>query len=227
MKHFFFLTVAAAFATSAAWAGNLQLVTNRANLNPTDSVEWGQLGASYTSIPSTFSATSGNGMAITGTLAGGSGERRDEANGWAGNFTHGDHLLWTNANGPLTLSFANPVAGAGANVQSDYYGPFTLELSAYDGSTLLGSFTEIGDSSANDDGKAIFLGVLGSTADITKIVFTNVTWDGNPQDFAINTLSLSTSGGVTGAPEPGTCALAGSALLGLLAIARNRKKQAR
>src|SRR5690349_6813881 len=62
---------------------------------------------------------------------GGDGERRDQGNGWAGNFTNGDKLLWTNSpgQGPLTLDILHlpgkyPI-GVGANIQTHFYGPFT------------------------------------------------------------------------------------------------------
>jgi hypothetical protein len=48
-------------------------------------------------------------------------EVRQQGNGWAGNFAPNDFVLWTGgANGPITISFASPVFGAGAQIQSNY-----------------------------------------------------------------------------------------------------------
>jgi len=68
--------------------------------------------------------------------------------GWFGNFAPGDNLLWTATPlgagaGPITLGFSSAVSGAGLQVQTDIYMAFTATIDAYDGATLLGSFTEM------------------------------------------------------------------------------------
>src|ERR1039457_2941577 len=67
---------------------------------------------------------------------------------WNGaGFTAGDSLLWavnayTGGNGPMTLTFASGIIGAGALIQSDVPGQFTASLHAFNGGTSLGRSEE-------------------------------------------------------------------------------------
>jgi hypothetical protein len=119
--------------------------------------------------------------------------RADEGNSWLGNFSPGDKLLNNNSTDyfPLTLTFALPVKGAGASVQLDADLAFTATIEAFNGNTSLGSFMENGFSNGNEDGSAVFLGVLSTDANITKVVFglSNPPL-GAASDFAINRLLL-------------------------------------
>jgi hypothetical protein len=118
----------------------------------------------------------------------------------------------------MDISFSNPISGAGAQIQADYFGSFTATITAYGaGSTFLESFIESGDSTSNGDGSAIFLGVLDSTADIYSIQYSVVSVTGN-NDFAINTLSLLDTNGTPSVPEPSTMLLVASGLAGLAAF---------
>ena len=70
-------------------------------------------------------------------------QRRDQGNGWSGNFALGDALLWTQGLvGPMVIEFDQPVVGAGAQIQVNAIGAFTATLNVYGTSnTLIDSFT--------------------------------------------------------------------------------------
>jgi hypothetical protein len=194
----------------------LTAVTSPTGLPTTDSIDWGQLGAtSFTTISSPAAVVSGGGLNAT-VSDGSTLERRDEADGWNGNFTPGDHLLW-NQGGPgnIAITFASPIFGGGAYIASDDFGSFVATLTAYDGSTLLGSESFNGVNNTDNDGSAIFAGV-DSTLPITELIFGLANTTDN--DFAIDTLDLNTTNGVAklGVPDAGsTSLLFGMASLGL------------
>jgi len=138
-----------------------------------------------------------------------------------GNFATGDFLISTtvNGDGPLTLAFGQGINGAGAQIQEDFFGAFTAQLQAFNASTLLGTFSESGNSTNAGNNSAIFIGVKDlSGARITSLVF-NVTSCAIPTctDFAINRLSLDTRR----VPEPVTIVLFFSGLV-FSAVLRRR-----
>jgi hypothetical protein len=196
---------------TAAQADTLSLVTSRVG---SDSLNWVQLGAPFTAIPNPFTAVSVGGIVVTGTFAGTTGEIRQQGDGWNGNFTPGDNLVWTDSQGPLTLAFSQGLNEVGTQIQQDNYGAFTAEIDAYNGVTLLGSFTENGNSNANGDGSAIDIGVMDlSGSNITSVTLSLT----SSTNFAINQLDLNSAT----TPEPGTIMLLGSGL-GLVGFARRR-----
>jgi hypothetical protein len=178
-----------------------------AALPTTDSIGWGQMGSTFSQFNSAQNVTSGGGINATVNDAGSLFQRLDEDNGWAGNFSPGDNLLWTEANGPLTIDFATALYGAGAQIQQNDYGSFTAVITAYDGAVLLGSESINGVSNDNDDGSAVFIGLHSPSADITSVVF-SLSAGSSTTDFAINKLDLSTKSSV---PDAGST----SCLLGL------------
>jgi hypothetical protein len=165
------------------------------------------LGADATSLPAAFSATSLGSLGVTGTLAGPNSLTAvvcpASPCSWANGFTAGDTVVWTSdtgnsGNGPLTLAFGSPVSGAGALIQADGPAQFTAKITAFNGGTTLGTFSETSDS----NGGAIYLGVFDSSgANITSVTYqlTSVT-QGDPADFAIDTLFLNDS--TTASPTP-------------------------
>jgi len=184
------------------------LVTSKNALAPADSIDWGRLGPDSTSLPSTTAVTSPNGLSATASTGDPTGlVRVDEGLSWVGNFTSGDHLISnvTFSSYPLTLEFANPVRGAGAQIQLDRNGPFTATIQAFSGNTSLGTFAEDGLSTTSQDGSAIFIGVLDSRAEITSIVFGMEAPPTFQGDFALSSLLINTSGTV---PEPPSLVLA-------------------
>ena len=188
-KTLLLVTVFVLVALTLAQADSL--VTTRPT-NGTDSVNWSQLGASFTPINNPFSLTTANSVSGTGSFAqGGQGQVRQEGNGWNGNFSPGDALLWTQRDGPLMLSFSQPVSGLGANIQADYYFGFTALLQVYNsGGGLIESFSESGYSDGSNDGSAIFIGVANDPS-ITEAVFSLTSATFAPNDFAINQLDIS------------------------------------
>jgi hypothetical protein len=207
----FVATIALVLATSAH---ALTFVNSRPALGGNDYVDWGVLGPSFTVVNNPFTVTSNGGLSMSVSKPGGPFERRDQGNGWSGNFAPGDHLIWTRDEiGAMTIEFAVPVLGAGAQIQRDAFGLFTGTIQAYDSlNNLLGSFNLTGNSAFS----TIFLGVLDNSPSIKKIVFMT---DGGSEDFAINRLDLVTQGGPV-IPEPGTMLLMG---IGGLAIGLGRR----
>jgi hypothetical protein len=231
-----FLTVPAANADTIVGS------TSRATFAGNDSVDWSQLGASLTPIPNPFTATSTGGVGVTGAFAGsGDGQVRVQGTSQFADFAAGDFLVaafcaggtcpsQSGGQGPLTLTFNTPVTGAGAQIENDFRGAFSAEIQAYNGSTLLGSFTETGTvvgclTNGCGDNTAMFLGIEDlSGANITSVVFSNPTCNpiGDCAAFEINTLALQTTSSST-VPEPTTLVLAACGLGALLTRKRFRR----
>ena len=190
---------ALAFAAGSANAAVIA-VNSAAAISPNDSIDWGQLGASFTTVPSPANVTSALGSTSVVLDSAGNMERRDQGNGWAGNFAAGAKLLWNQDAGTLTINFANAVKGVGAKVQRDSYGAFVAGIQVNGGA--LGSFNFNGVASGAGDDSTIFAGVLSDAYDITSITFT---MDGGGASFAIGQLVFGAGNG--GVPEPATWAM--------------------
>jgi hypothetical protein len=183
------------------------------------------LGPDNTPINNPFSANTIGGIGITGSFRGaGTGFVAVEdpiSRSWVGNFTIGDVLIYNNALGAISLVLNTGVSQVGAQIQSTFYGPFTAEIDAYSGATLLGSFLENGNSNDLENGSAIYLGVQDSTsANITKVVFSLTSAASTPADFAINGLSVTPPGAAT-VPEPASWMLLCS-VLAVVGLTRRR-----
>lgn len=206
-------------ATSAAQA-QVTFVATRVALGAGGSTDWAALGSAFTTVGNPFTAaTTVPGLNVTVGMPSSNFERRDQGTGWSGNFAPGDALLWTRgAAGPISLSFSSLIAGAGANIQADSYGAFTGSISAYDASNaLLGSFTLPGNSTANGDGSAIFLGIQSAQQNIARVDFDLV----RQGDLAINDVSIAAA--TTTTPEPGTYLLLTTGLAAIGVVARKRR----
>ena len=169
------------------------LVTDRASLGGIDFVDWSGFGPDFTTVPSGSTIDSNLGLTVTVSMPSGDFERRDQGTGWNGNFANGDALLWTSGNvGPMIIEFASPVAAAGAQIQRNSFGTFTAEIQVFDsGDTMIASFSLPGDSTADGDNSAIFLGVQDTSATIARIEY-NV--DSTSADFSINQLDIGAAG---------------------------------
>jgi hypothetical protein len=198
----------AAFAcllgVASAASANVNFVNSRAALAGNDYVNWNAaVGPLFTFVPNPSGFNSNNGLPMTISMPGSNSfQRLDQNNGWGGNFAPSDPLIFTNYEaGPMTISFSQPVYGAGAQIQRNLYGAFSATLQAFDSlGNPVGNFN--GNSNGNADNSAIFMGALSDSANISSIVFSV---PGNPSGFAINQLDIVT------VPEPAT--------IGLLAIA--------
>ncbi|MGO9265013.1 MAG: choice-of-anchor D domain-containing protein [Candidatus Binataceae bacterium] len=187
------------FAELPAWASGVTRVTNQTAQNANDSLSWSKLGGDATMVGSTFATTSASGLAVGGTLTGPGSLTAvvcPPASGtcsWTGGFTAGDEVLWTadaynGGNGPLTLTFGQGITGAGALVQSDTPGQFTVQLQAFNGSEAIGSFSEISDT----NGDPVYIGVNDSFgANVTSVTFSlDAPCPGACADFAIDKLYI-------------------------------------
>ena len=199
-----------------AYADNFAIVTTRTG---NDTIDWGQLGVTFTTIASPASWTST--LGATGTVSDlATLERRDEGNGWDGIFSIGDHLLWNQDNGnAIDIHFNKPISLGGAQIQDDFFGAYMGCIQA------MGSFGSSpvlcvsGNNTGAEDNSAPFIGIKDLTGgNITDLLFTT---DVGPNATAINTVSFSSSV----VPEPASLMLLGSGLVTLAGAARKRMRK--
>jgi hypothetical protein len=189
------------------WCPSYTLVTSRAALAGTDSVNWGILAPtpppSNTVVANPFSilSTSGRSLRVSAATVNSFDVTQQvsappfHGNGeWNGNFAVGDWVLATDGgNGktnPITLNFgATTVAAGGAQIQPNSGGlsfTFIAQVGAFDAAgKSLASYTEKGTVTDAADNSAIFIGISSSSANISRIA-----------------LSISKVSGGTGADKP-------------------------
>jgi hypothetical protein len=147
-----------------------------------------------------------------------------QGNGWSGNFPAGMGLIY---NGfvfgaqplDIAISFASGIAGVGAYIQADKFGPFSATITLFDqNNNSLGSFTANGVSNGTV-GTALFIGASNSTGGVYAAQFNVVDVNGN-NDFAIGTVNFNSS-----IPEPSSFLLFGSSALGVAGVIRRRLKR--
>lgn len=205
-------------AASSALA-SVSLSTNRGDMGGGEYVNWGTYGGSGTPIANGASTTSSTSRGITVSTGSGGGMELVAGFGWAGGFTNGDNLIWTlsESNNFLVIDFATPVSGAGMQIWRNFPNGGTVNIEAFDSSnTSLGSGNAgTGGGAAPNNNQATFIGLISTSADISRLVFTMT----NGGSFAGNQLDI--MGGHV-VPLP-TGAFAGIAGLGLVAAVRRRK----
>ncbi|MFZ1137026.1 MAG: PEP-CTERM sorting domain-containing protein [Candidatus Korobacteraceae bacterium] len=195
-----------------------------ASATTVDTVDWGQLGPSFTVLTTPQPFTSAGG--ITGLIGLNDFdpfERLDQGNGWNGNFSPGEHLIWnidqTGFDDSIVAIFNTGTFGGGAQIQADPFGPFVGILNVYDTSlNLIATVTENGVSNSNGDGSAIFIGYQSGSADVGALQFLVSDVNG-ANTVAIGTMSIYTSSAV---PEPGSLLMFGSGIIGLAGVLRRR-----
>lgn len=136
------------------------------------------------------------------------------------NFADGDFILFTGLAlgppptagnpGPITLTFAEPILGAGAQIAAGAVFDFDATLTAFDSQgQVLGSFTAPGTSSEALDNSSLFLGAVDEQPRIASLEFSSSLPD---RAIGINQLDLVSDTTGTSVPEP-------SLLLGLSVLA--------
>ncbi|MEM9008676.1 MAG: hypothetical protein AAGE59_34850 [Cyanobacteria bacterium P01_F01_bin.86] len=218
------------------------LVSSRAELASNDEIDWSSLGQVFDPLnpdptvflSNSFTATSPRGLDLNVDIP----ARPDLGvtppfvfqtlplpEGISTNFSSGDFLLFTGLNlasgfpaignpGPLTITFDEPVLGAGAQFAVDDTFNFDATISAFDeAGMLLATFLVPGTASVELDNSAVFLGVQSETANIARLEFGSLEPD---RAFAINTLDL-----VVPIPEP--AAIAGLLMVGAIAVFSHQK----
>jgi len=200
-----------------------RFVDQRSDLLANDWIDWGVLGTTGTMVGHGATAQSVGGVDFELGFDGHRhGKRRDQGDGWLGNFRTGERVLWTESHGPLTVWFdghgRRPIFGAGAQFQANFYGPFTglFEMLDYQGNVLFGK-TFTGLSTAAGDGSAVFVGGTSTLGNIYGVRFTGVNSTSLPQDFAVNQLSLRTFNGIP-VPEPAEWAAFGMLTSGVVTL---------
>jgi hypothetical protein len=224
MKKILLLAIAVFSFSSIARADGFTVFSTRADQNPTDIIDWNQLGPSGTSLttPQLVSTFNGN-PALVGNFGLTNFNRVDEGNGWIGNFDFGSALVWTGFGGgtggpgPFAMVLSVPVGSFGFDIQTNTYGAFNATVQAYDAlGNLLFSDTLGGVSTNLENGSALFFSLGDTTGvNISQIVIS--TDLGN--DFAIDNPSFTYT---TAVPEPSSVLLLGSGLLGLVGIRRRK-----
>jgi hypothetical protein len=188
-----------------------------------DGIDWSQLGPNNGNVlaPQMVETISGRDAIVTSMGTG--FIRKDEGNGWDGNFFTGTKLLVTNNSGPdITLTFDFEVDWVGAQIQAAAPGPFTAEVTVNGTST----YSETGSSNDAADGSAIFIGWSGGP--ITSISFRLSAAADFPYEFAIGPVYLGPESEESVVPETSTWAmlLVGFAGLGFAGYRRARKSVA-
>jgi hypothetical protein len=234
VKRFLQLALVTFSLSILANADSFVVIGSRADQNPTDIIDWNQLGPDGTLLTSPQAVSTFNGnSASVGNTTSTNFIRADQGTSWNGNFDFGESLIWTGnpaftpaGPGPLELSLATAVQSFGFAIQADEFGAFGVDVQVFDAAhNLLTDQTFTGNSDSSGNGSALFVGLGDTTGgNISDIVISTSSADASfANDFAIDDPSF-TYGGTAPVPEPRSMAILLSALLGVAGVIRRFRK---
>jgi hypothetical protein len=201
-----------------AYAGSIQIGSS-AGLSPTDTtLTFSGVQSTNLGTPVAFSA---GGNTLTFSNTNGFEVVQLGTTYFNSSFPNGTVILYGSgyfgSGGPATISFSNPVGQVGLNVEEFADGPYTITFSAYDGATLLGTYTASG--SDPDGGYPSALSFEGVSATGGDMITSLVLSDTNGDNLGLGPI---TYGAATATPEPGTFGLLFTGLAGLGEMIRRR-----
>ena len=177
-------------------AANITQVTTRSG---NDFIDWGQTAASLTTFPTPRCVTSNGGLSAAIVNPTGKAFADQQGNPWAGNFAPADRLLCSGqltTTAPITIVFASPVSGVGAQMGSDLISsaavPFIENMVLFGTSgQILATFTAAGVMDTAADNSAVYIGAVDTSAEIQAVqFFISGSSNGLNDAYCLNRLSL-------------------------------------
>lgn len=205
--------IALGLAIAAPAHATVTQLTSASQLSPGDSTlsSFGLIGTTAAS-PLTYSV---GGNTLTFTDAG-TFEFDQAGNTYLDTaFPNGTNILFAAGQGgpmaPITLTFANPIAEFGFNAEEFTNGPYTMNFTAFDGMTSLGTFSASGSDPEGGFASILsFEGLLASGGTgITSITIS----DNNGNNIGLGPITF--GGSPHPVPEPGSVTMLAFGLLGI------------